>query len=134
MQTLQTNLSRGKEECGALSLCVVNAVPRGIKSHKTPAPCSPFQDGKQRPQCRGISTISRRDNRASVRRSEETKTHPPLLSKPLRIIQAHGSQAARQRYYQIYFWPRPYNGRADFIGWSTGRRKLIARKGTADFR
>jgi len=134
MQTLQINFSRGKEQCGALSLCVVNAVARGGKSHKIPAPCLPFQDGKQRPQCRGISTISRRNYRASVRRSEETKTHPPLLSKPLPIIEAHGSQAAQQRHHQIYFWPRPNNGCADFIGWATGRRKRIARKGTADSR
>ena len=134
MQTLQTNFSRGKEECGARCLCVVNAVPRGIKSHKTPAPCSPFQDGKQRPQCRGISAIGRRHYRSGVRRSEKTKTYPPILSKPLRIIQAHGSQEAQQRHHQIYFWPRPYNGRANFIGWPTGRRKRIARKGTAYFR
>ena len=134
MQTLQTNFSRGREQCGALSLCVVNAVARGGKSHKIPAPCLPFQDGKQRPQCRGISAIGCRHYRASVRRSEETKTHPPLLSKPLRIIQAHGSQASQQRHHQIHFWPRPNNGRADFIGWPTGRRKRVARKGTADFR
>lgn len=134
MEMLQTNFSRGQGQCGALSLCVVNAVARGGKSHKIPAPCLPFQDGKQRPQCRGISTISRRDNRASVRRSKETKTHTPLLSESLRIIEAHGSQEAQQRHHQIHFWPRPNNGRAHFIGWATGRRKRIARKGTADFR
>jgi len=134
METLQTNFSRGREQCGALSLCVVNAVARGGKSHKIPAPCLPFQNGNERPQCRGISAIGCRHYRASVRRSEETKTHPPVLSKPLQIIQAHGSQEAQQRYHQIYFWPRPHNGRADFIGWATGRRKRFARKGTSNFR
>jgi len=134
METLQTNFSRGKEQCGALSLCVVNAVACGGKSHKIPAPCLFFQDGKQRPQCRGISAIGRRHHRASLRRFEETKTYPPILSKPLRIIEAHGSQEAQQRHYQIHFWPRPNNGCADFIGWPTGRPERIERKGTANFR
>ena len=131
MEMLQTNFSRGREQCGARCLCVVNAVARGQKPHKNPAPCLPFQDGKQRPQCRGISAIGRRHHRASVRRPEETKTHPPVLPEPLRIIQAHGSQKAQQRHHQIYFWPHPNNGRTYFIGWATGRPRRIARKGTA---
>ncbi len=59
METLQEILGKGSEQCGGLSLCLVNAVARGGKLHKIPAPCRLYKWNQKTQQRKGTRDLLR---------------------------------------------------------------------------